>query len=136
MKRFPLIAAIWLALAGAAPAADQIHALMIEASNEPAIIDRRLEHVEYKLRRVFQFPYYHFVAEQTVIAPADGQVAVPLANGHRLVLSGKGLRVTVQWFKGDDILLTTKVSLNRGAPVILGGVPHGDGTLIVALTAR
>ncbi|MCB1070427.1 MAG: hypothetical protein KDL31_08725 [Kiritimatiellae bacterium] len=136
MKTKWLAGCLWLLLAVAAPAADQIHALMIEASNEPAVIDRRLEKVEYKLRRVFGFPYYHFVAEQTVMAPSDGQVTVPLANGHRLILSGKGLRVTVQWFKNDEILLTTKVSLNKGSPVVLGGVPHGDGTLIVALTAQ
>ena len=39
----------------AASAAHQFNAIMIYASDERAPLDRRLEHIEYKLRRVFGF---------------------------------------------------------------------------------
>jgi hypothetical protein len=118
-----------------------VHALMIEASNNPAPIDRRLEHVEYKLRRVFGFSHYRFVGEGRVIAPQAGQVAISLPDGHKLDLQTSGSRrgrvtAEVRWVRGRDALLSTRVQLAKGSPVVLGGVPHGEGTLIVVLTAE
>lgn len=117
-----------------------VRAVLIRASNEQAAQDPRLEKIEYKLRRIFGFEYYRFMAESSVTLPANGEGALDLGSGHRLRLRlGDGrdnVRAEVRWFRGDDLVLNTTVRVARGTPVILGGVSDGPGTLIITLTAE
>ena len=115
-------------------------AMLILASNDPAPLDRRLERVEYKLRPLFRFEYYRYMGEGTGLLNLPGETSIALGDGHHLQLRGSekdgGTRVEVRWFRGEQALLNTAVNLKPGKPVILGGVPHEKGTLIVTLTAR
>lgn len=129
-----------LLMAGSGFAEDSpktLQAMMIRAQHEAAPMDRRLERVEYKLRRVFQFPYYLYVGEGSIVLPAEGEGRILLPDGHALDVrvGGKG-RVEVRWFRGEEPLLRTSVSVSRNAPVVLGGVPSGEGTLILVLTEQ
>jgi hypothetical protein len=114
-----------------------LQVLMIQAQNESAPIDRRLEKVEYKLRRVFGFQFYRYVGEGNISLPSRGQGEISLPDGHRLTLSlgGKG-KAEVRWFRNEEPLLSTSVGLSREAPVVLGGVPANGGKLILVLTAQ
>jgi hypothetical protein len=115
-----------------------VQALMIQAQNDSAPIDRRLEKVEYKLRRVFGFQFYRYVGEGSISLPPRGEGTIELPDGHqlRVRLGSKGGGAEVRWFRHDDPLLSTSVSLSREAPVVLGGIPSNGGKLIVVLSAQ
>lgn len=118
-----------------------IQATMILASNDPAPLDSRLDKVEYKLRRIFGFEYYRHYGEGSVLLNLPGQSTIDLGHGFRLSIAASGsrddkIRTTVQWFRGDELVLNTTVGMKSGVPVILGGISHGGGTLIVTLVAE
>jgi hypothetical protein len=118
-----------------------IQATMILASNDPAPLDSRLDKVEYKLRRIFGFEYYRHYGEGTALLNLPGDSILELGHGFRLAISASGsrddkIRTSVQWFRGDEMVLNTTVGMKRGVPVILGGISHGGGTLIVTLVAE
>jgi len=118
-----------------------IHATLILASNDPAPLDSRLDKVEYKLRRIFGFEYYRHYGEGSAVLNLPGQSTVDLGHGFRLSISASGskddkIRTSVQWFRRDEVVLNTTVGMNRGVPVILGGISHEGGTLIVTLVAE
>lgn len=135
------IAVAWLMLAPPVHADDgmvTLQALMIQAQNESAPIDRRLEKVEYKLRRVFGFQFYRYVGEGNIALPSRGDGTIALPDGHRLHirLGGRGGHAEVRWSRNDEPLLSTSVALSRKAPVVLGGIPANGGKLILVLTAE
>jgi hypothetical protein len=142
MKRCLLAVVLLMALMPAAGWAETVnfHATLILASKDPAALDSRLERITYKLRRIFKFEYYHFLGEGSAAVALPGEVALSMGEGHRLQIKAEGkdggTRAEVRWFKGDEALLSTRVTLKGEGPFILGGVPHGDGTLIVTLTAQ
>lgn len=117
-----------------------LEAMRILASNEPAPLDRRLERVEYQLRPLFRFEHYRHLADSSVAVNLPGSATLALGDGHYLAVNATArdgkVRVEVRWMRGQESLLSTAVNLQRGKPVILGGVPQGDGKLIVTLTAR
>jgi hypothetical protein len=117
-----------------------IQATLILASNDPAPLDSRLDKVEYKLRRIFGFEYYKYYGEGTALLNLPGESTVDLGHGFRLSISASGsgdkIRTCVQWFRGDEMVLNTTVGMKRGVPVILGGISHEGGTLIVTLVAE
>jgi hypothetical protein len=123
--------------AGAQGAPMHLQAMMIQAQHQPAPTDSRLASVEPKLRRVFQFQHYRYIgAGGATIAPGEErEIQLPQGNRLRVKSSGGG-RVEVRWFKGGEALLSTGVSLSSDSPVVLGGVPSGDGTLILVLTEK
>ena len=118
-----------------------IQATLILASNDPAPLDSRLDKVEYKLRRIFGFEYYRHYGEGSALLNLPGQSTIDLGHGFRLRMAASGsrddkIRTTVQWFRGDELVLNTTVGMKSGVPVILGGISHGGGTLIVTLVAE
>ena len=139
-----ILAAIVLGLTvlGAAPAARaqmEIEAMLILASNEPAPLDRRLERVDYLLRPVLRFETYRLLGQGSVLLQMPASTSIALGDGHVLnIVSDRDRRnrVEVTWLRGNTRLLSTAVNLQRGKPAILGGVPQGDGRLIVTLMLK
>ena len=127
----------WLPSARAQDGMTSLQVLMIQAQNESAPIDRRLEKVEYKLRRVFGFQFYRYVGEGNLSLPQRGEGTISLPDGHRLHirLGGKGGHAEVRWFRNQEALLSTSVGLSRNAPIVLGGIPSNGGKLILVLTS-
>jgi hypothetical protein len=118
-----------------------LHARLILASNDPAPQDPRLEDLEFKLRRVFGFEYYELLGKGGGIVDLPGQTSISLGNDCVLNIAaeaagGGRVRASVQWMRGRTTVLNTTVVVARGAGVILGGVSHKRGTLLVALDAR
>ena len=136
--------AIACLLAGAAVSQAEpvtIQATLILASNDPAPMDSRLDRIEYKLRRIFGFEYYRHYGEGSTLLNLPGESTVELGHGFRIAISLSGskdgkIRASVRWFRGDEIVLSTIVGMKRGVPVILGGISHEGGTLIVTLVAE
>jgi hypothetical protein len=116
-------------------------AVMIHASDTPAPIDRRLEHIEYKLRRMLKFEHYKHAGEGSVSVSLPGSGTIQLGGGYSLHIqaadAGKGkVSTQVQWKKGGSSLLKTQTRVSRGSPTVLGGISQGSGKLMVILTAR
>ena len=116
-------------------------AVMIYASNEPAPLDRRLEKIEYKLRRVFRFEHYKHAGGGSASVALPGATTLQLGGGHTLSIvasEGKDGNVKAQftWKKGGSMLLRSSAGLRRGSSTVLGGVSQGKGKLIVTLEAR
>jgi hypothetical protein len=137
------VALAWLFTAAGTARAQTItlHARLILASNEPAAQDPRLEDLEYKLRRIFGFEYYQMLGKGEGIVELPGDASLVLGRECRLSISaaqarGGQIRASVQWLRGKEVVLNTTVVMGRGAGVILGGVSHESGTLLVALDAR
>lgn len=117
----------------------EIEAMLILASNEPAPLDRRLERVDYILRPLLRFETYRLLGQGSVMVNTPGASSIALGDGHVLNLRtgrDRGSHVEIAWQRGDSRLLSTSVKLQRGKPTILGGVPHGDGRLIVTVTVK
>jgi len=115
-----------------------LQVLMIQAQNDSAPIDRRLEKVEYKLRRVFGFQFYRFIGESSITLPPRGEGVVELPDGHRLRvrISGKGKNAEVRWFRNDEAQFSASVGIAKNSPVVLGGIPSNGGKLIMVLTEQ
>jgi hypothetical protein len=117
-----------------------IEAMMIHASNDAAPMDRRLERVEFQLRRIFGFQFYKHYGEGQAVVNLPGQTALALGHGFHLDINAQHkdgkIRAQVNWIRGGESLLNTTVSMKPGNHVILGGVPFEGGTLIVTLVAR
>ncbi len=139
-----LLIVVTCLFAGAGTAAAQgvdLHARLILGSNEPTDQDPRLEDLEYKLRRVFGFEYYELLGKGGGIVELPGKTSISLGNDCVLNITaepagGGRVRASVQWLRGRTTVLNTTVVVARGAGVILGGVSHKRGTLLVALDAR
>jgi hypothetical protein len=143
MKRSVVMAIALLAvlLAPAARAETvSFQATLILASQDPAPLDPRLDRITYKLRRIFKFEYYRLLGEGEGSVALPGELSVAMGEGHRLQIRAEGkdggTRAEVRWFKGDTPMLSTAATVKGDAPVILGGVPHEGGTLIVTLIAK
>lgn len=114
-------------------------ATLILANNDPAALDRRLDHVTFQLRRMFKFEYYHYYGGGQAVVGLPGSSTIDLGHGNVLSVNATGdgkVRAEVNWLSGGKSVLNTTVSLKRGAHVILGGIPHEGGTLIVTLVAQ
>ncbi len=135
-----LVGAVLLSAPPAAVAQPmEIEAMLILASNDPAPLDRRLERVDYVLRPLLRFETYRLIGQGTVMVNTPGTASIALGDGHSVNLRTgrtRGSHVEVSWMRGENRLLGTSVSLQRGKPTILGGVPHEGGRLIVTLMVK
>ena len=118
----------------------QFEAMMILASNDSAPLDRRLERVEFQLRRMFRFEYYRHMGSGQASAILPSKFTLDLGHGHQLAIdaSGKGdrIRSSVVWYRDGKSVLNTAVGMKPGSHAILGGIPYDGGTLIITLVAR
>lgn len=116
-------------------------AVLIYASDEPAPLDRRLEHIEFKLRRMLKFSHYRYMGGGELSLALPGEGAIQLGGGQQLKVGaapadGGKIRVQVQWLRDGKVVLRTTVKLSRRSPAVLGGISDRKGKLIVSLTAQ
>ena len=137
-----LLALLGMAMSPGAWAETRVRfkAIMVHASDEPAPIDRRLERIEYQLRRIFKFEHYKHVGEGTLAMTLPGSGTIDLGRGYSLLMNvsqGSEGRVStkVTWKKGGQVLLSTSAKIRRGSSAVLGGAGQGTGKLIVTLQA-
>ena len=119
-----------------------VDALLILATNEQKPMDRRLERVEYQLRRIFKFEYFEHQGQGQARVNLPSTFTIDLGGGHELRISATGkddrVRAEVEWVGDGRSLLRTTVNMKKGAHAILGGVPDKEkkGTLIVTLVVH
>lgn len=114
-----------------------LEAKLIHASDRPAALDTRLDAIEFRLRRIFQFEHYGFLNETRTLITLPSQTRVDIGNGYTLDVKASSrdgrIRAEIQWYRGSQRMMSTSVSQKRGVPAILGGPPHDGGTLILVL---
>lgn len=137
--RFRWIAIIWMTgwLSVATGQTVTMETKLIHATDRPQALDTRLDDIEFRLRRIFQFEHYGFLGESRSIIILPSQTRVELGHGYRLNVQARSrdgrVAADIEWYRGTDRLLSTSVSQRRGVPAILGGPPHDGGTLILVL---
>ncbi len=130
---------LWLPLVGVANGQTPVNvdALLIHASDRPAALDARLDRVEYRLRRIFQFEHYALLNNTQSLLTLPSQTRLDLGHGYTLHINAAPrngrVRAEVQWYQGRTRLLSTSVAQRRGVPAILGGPAYQGGTLILVL---
>jgi hypothetical protein len=135
--------ALAIGVAGPARAGDRpitFEATLILASNEPAALDRRLDQISFQLRRIFKFEHFKYMGGGQASADLPAEFSISLGHGQELKVDATHkdgrIRAQVNWLRDGASVLNTAVGMKRGAHAILGGIPHGSGTLIVTLVAR
>ena len=146
MRAFLTATALVLLSLAAVPAraADgvTVDALLILATNEQKPMDRRLERVEFQLRRIFKFEYFEYQGQGQAQVSLPSTFTIDLGGGHELRVNATGkddrVRAEVEWVGDGRSLLRTTVNMKKGAQAILGGVPDKEkkGTLIVTLVVH
>ena len=128
-----------LSLAGAAEAAGEennilsVRLVAAEKADSPAN-DSALKDVLPLLQKNLKFDSYRLVTTRK--QPLRPQTRVTLDFGYEVRLTDVSAQTaTVKMFRKRQALLSTRLRLKTGHPVILGGFQHDDDTtLIVVLT--
>ena len=117
-----------------------LDAKLIHASDRPAALDTRLDRIEYRLRRIFQFEHYAFLHEQQLLLTLPSRTRVDIGHGYAIDVNASErngrVRAELQWYRGGQRLMSTSIAQRRGVPAILGGPPHDGGVLILWLEFR
>ena len=132
-----MLLASWLTGAGAGSAAAGGATLtirLVEASNQGKGLGKGLGDVGALLQDNLKFNTFRLVDSKSLPLPARG--AAQLAGGFTARCSGdqKNLAVTIE--RGGKAVLQSTVELQRGAPLILGGLPVEGAKMIVILLVR
>jgi hypothetical protein len=119
----------------------QTRVRMIQASNVGSSIDPSLRDVTDQLGSLFNFSSYRLLKDETVTLSPNQPVSIPVHPGRSLELTmikqhlhTVEVRVRIKR-EGTDIL-DTQVRLAPGRTVSIGGPKHGEGVVIIALSAR
>ncbi len=135
--RLPMAIALVCFATGVSAQTVTLEAMLIHASDRPAALDTRLDRIEYRLRRIFQFEHYGFLGETRTLITLPSQSRVDIGHGYALDINASSrdgrIRAEIQWYRGGQRMMSTSVSQRRGVPAILGGPPHDGGTLILVL---
>jgi hypothetical protein len=144
MKRIVLIlvAGLILSLLSASIAASQVQTRIrvIQASNEGSSIDPALIGIHDQLGSLFSFTSYRLLKDETLSVFPNRPVQIPTHRGREIEITLIGHRRHMGEFRlrlkreGTDIL-NTQVRLFPGRTVLIGGPKHGEGVIILALSA-
>ncbi len=109
---------------------------IILASNDGSGIDPALGGLAGKLSR-FKFNSYRLLSVRSITVEPPGGGSVPLPGGKALQITDtervkKRLKMNVSV---ADVV-STRVSLKKKGTVMLGGINHGGGELILAISAK
>ena len=119
----------------------QTRVRVIQASNVGKAIDPSLRDLHDQLGSLFNFTSYRLLRDGIVILSPNQPASV---STHK----GRSIEITQVWFQrniaelrvrirrdGTDIL-NTQVRLSPGRTVLIGGPKHGEGVVILALSAN
>lgn len=144
MKQTPLLLPIFvsfLLLTSLSYAQVQTRLRIFEASNVGSGIDSSLRDMGDQLKSLFSFSSYRLLREEMHTLYPNQPVLVPIASRREieLTLIGKQRNVAevkVKIKQEQKDILNTQVRLSPGRTVSIGGPKHGEGVLIIALSAH
>jgi hypothetical protein len=146
MKRVLYFSTLLLVLIffSASPAFAQVQTRVrvIQASNTGSSIANPLKDVHGQIGSLFNFSSYQLLKDETVNLSPNRPVEIPTHPGASLLLEltkkpkKDVAEVRVRVKREGSEILNTLVKLSPGKTVSIGGPKHGDGTIILAITAR
>lgn len=122
-----------------APTAVEITVQVIAASNGPRGIDKRLLQLQKRLKD-FSFSSYELLSEHSFRLDLNSEETLPLPDGRTLEITPRKfersgmIRVHLHVRAGNQTkLVDTEYAIERGGDLVVGGMKHGDGALLLAL---
>ena len=114
---------------------------VIQASNVGSNIDPSLRDVHSQLGSLFNFTSYRLLRDEILSLSPNQPVSIPVHKGRSIEITLIGqhrdyakMKVTIKQ-EGTEIL-NTQVRLSSGRTFLIGGPKHGEGVIILALSAR
>lgn len=123
-----------------APAQVQTRVRVIEASNVGSVIDPSLRDLHGQLGSLFRYTSYRLLRDERINLSPNQPASVPVHQGRSIEITQVGLQAHMAELRvrikrdGADIL-NTQVRLSPGRTVLIGGPKHGEGVVILALSA-
>ena len=114
---------------------------IIGASNSGAAIDPALRDVHNQLGSLFSFTSYRLLRDEVFNLSLNRPITIPVHPGRSIAVELVGQKRNLAEFRvrvireGADIL-NTVVRLGPGRTVLIGGPKHGEGVVILALSAH
>ncbi|MDI6762516.1 MAG: hypothetical protein QME83_05715 [Thermodesulfobacteriota bacterium] len=124
-----------------APAQVQTRVRVIEASNVGSVIDPSLRDLHGQLGSLFRYTSYRLLRDERLTLSPNQPASVPIHQGRSIEITQVGLQANMAELRvrikrdGADIL-NTQVRLSPGRTVLIGGPKHGEGVVILALSAN
>ena len=119
----------------------QTRVRIIEASNVGSSIDPSLRDIHDKLGKLFNFTSYRLIRDLNLNLTGNQPVEIPIHTGRSMEVTLFGeylktveLRIRIRR-DGMDVL-NTQVRLSHGRTVLIGGPKHGEGVIILAVSAQ
>lgn len=126
-----------------ATAADnaRIDVILVKAGNGEGGVDPALRAYAANLERLFRFQRYELVSRKPLRMEVPGEGVVSLPGGQRLSVSataatGSGIKADIDWIRGSQRLLHTRIQLRPGSPAVLGGPRSEDATWLLILQLK
>ena len=132
---------LFLALPSMTPAQVQTRVRVIEASNVGSVIDPSLRDLHGQLGSLFRYTSYRLLRDERINLSLNQPASVPVHQGISIEITQVGLQANMAELRvrikrdGAD-LLNTQVRLSPGRTVLIGGPKHGEGVVILALSAN
>jgi len=114
---------------------------IIEASNVGKSIDPALRDVHDQLGSLFNFTSYRLLRDESVSLSPNRPSQINAHQGVSLEITltkqqKKKAEYQIRILRQGSEILDTKVRLSPGQTVLIGGPKHGQGSIILAISAR
>lgn len=136
-----LIFILFFLYASIATAQVQTRIRVIEASSVGSNIDPSLRDLHGQLGSLFRYTSYRLLRDERVQISPKQPAFVPIHGGRSIEITQVGIRanmaeVRVKIKRDESEILNTQVQLYPGKTVLIGGPRHGEGVVILALSAH
>ena len=114
---------------------------VIQASNVGSVIDSSLRDVHSELGSLFSFTSYRLLKDINLRLVGNQPVEIPVHGGRSLEITLAGeyrnlAELKIRLRREGMVILNTQVRLASGRTILIGGPRHGDGVIILALSAN
>jgi len=124
-------------LTDATAEAVRVEVLLVRAADNGNGIDAPLRPYAGNLKRLFRFNSYELVSRKFMSLELPGEARTALAAGQSLSVSaGPNLKADIEWKRGKQRLLHTRIQMREGKPAVLGGPRDRDGTWLMILQLK
>ena len=119
----------------------QTRVRIIEASNVGSRIDPALRDVHDELGSLFNFTSYKLLRDESLSLTPNRPSEINVHQGVSLEITltnqqKKKAVYQIRILRQGSEILDTKVRLSPGKTVLIGGPKHGQGSIILAISAR
>lgn len=115
----------------------RVEVLLVRAVDGENGIDAALRPYANNLKRLFRFNSYELVSRKSLRLDLPGEAGTVLAAGQSLTLrSGEDLKADIEWKRGKQLLLHTRMQMRGGKPAVLGGPRGREGTWLLILQLK